>query len=80
MSKPATRRSARSAKPGDRVEITGIYRAVPIRVSRGQRNVKSIYKTYIDCIHIRRDNPNRLQNEETDGGGKEKGAYQEGDS
>ena len=35
------------AKPGDRVEITGIYRAVPIRNIGFQRTLKSIYKTCI---------------------------------
>lgn len=31
-------------QPGDRVNITGIYRAVPIRVSSRVSNVKSVYK------------------------------------
>ena len=47
-------------KPGDRVEITGIFRAVPVRVSSGQRTVKSLYKTYIDVIHVRKDEKSRI--------------------
>ena len=43
------------AKPGDRVEVTGVYRAVPIRVAPNQRAIRSIYKTYLDIIHIRKD-------------------------
>ena len=35
--------------PGDRVAVTGIYRATPLRVNPRQRNVKAVYKTYIDC-------------------------------
>ena len=41
-----------TVKPGDRVEVTGIYRAQPIQVSRLQRNLRSIYKTYVDVVHI----------------------------
>ena len=47
-------------RPGDRVEITGIFRAVPVRVAAGQRTVKSIYKTYIDVIHVRKDDKSRI--------------------
>ena len=43
-----------SVRPGDRVEITGVFRAVPRRVNPRHRNISSIYKTYIDIIHIRR--------------------------
>lgn len=39
-------------KPGDRVEITGIYRAQPNRVMRGKRVLLSIFKTYIDVVSI----------------------------
>ncbi|KAL9653278.1 hypothetical protein ABK040_010985 [Willaertia magna] len=39
-----------SVKPGDRVKVTAIYRAIPIRVSSKQRKVKNIYKTYLDAI------------------------------
>ena len=37
-------------KPGDRVEVVGIYRAMGIRVSANQRVLKNIYRTYIDVI------------------------------
>lgn len=42
------------AKPGDRVEVTGVYRAVSMRVAPNQRTLRSIYKTYIDVIHVRK--------------------------
>ena len=50
------------AKPGDRVEVTGVYRAVPIRVAPNQRAIRSIYKTYLDIIHIRKDTKGKLRN------------------
>lgn len=46
-------------KPGDRVEITGILRATPIRVNAKQRTVRSVYRTYIDCVHVRTLNNNQ---------------------
>ena len=39
-------------KPGDRVEVTGIYRTQPIQLSKFQRNLSSVYKTYVDVIHF----------------------------
>ncbi|KAF8572065.1 hypothetical protein P879_00806 [Paragonimus westermani] len=39
-------------KPGDRVIVTGIYRAVPLRLSNRQRTLKAIYKTYVDVLHF----------------------------
>ena len=48
-------------KPGDRVEVTGVYRAVPLRVNPKQRSVRSIYKTYVDIVHVRKlDKARRL--------------------
>nr|QYB23515.1 MCM4 [Fagopyrum tataricum] len=50
-----------TAKPGDRVEVTGIYRAMTVRVGPTQRTVKSLFKTYIDCLHIKKVDKSRLQ-------------------
>ncbi|XP_036054077.1 DNA replication licensing factor MCM4 isoform X2 [Onychomys torridus] len=47
-------------QPGDRVNVTGIYRAVPIRVNPRVSNVKSVYKTHIDVIHYRKTDAKRL--------------------
>ncbi|KAL2927237.1 DNA replication licensing factor MCM4 [Bienertia sinuspersici] len=47
-----------SGKPGDRVEVTGIYRAMSVRVGPTQRN------TYIDCLHIRKTDKSRMQSED----------------
>ena len=34
--------------------IQGVFRAIPRRLNPKQRTVSSVFKTYIDCIHIRR--------------------------
>eukprot|EP00743_Colponemidia_sp_Colp-15_P005150 GILK01005544.1.p1 GENE.GILK01005544.1~~GILK01005544.1.p1 ORF type:complete len:819 (-),score=120.80 GILK01005544.1:121-2577(-) len=47
------------AKPGDRVTVTGIYRAVPVRVNPRQRNVRAVYRTYIDVIHFKKTDKKR---------------------
>ena len=48
------------AKPGDRLVVTGIFRSVPVRVNPRQRVVKSLFKTYIDIVHIQRGDGKRL--------------------
>ncbi|KAM7263354.1 hypothetical protein ACFE04_001037 [Oxalis oulophora] len=47
-------------KPGDRVEVTGIYRAMSVRVGPSQRTVKSLFKTYIDCLHVKKTDKSRM--------------------
>jgi DNA replication licensing factor MCM4 len=42
-----------TARPGDRLEVTGIFRAVPMRPSPRKSTVQSVYKTYLDVIHYR---------------------------
>ncbi|WJX45300.1 DNA replication licensing factor, mcm4 component [Trifolium repens] len=49
-----------TGKPGDRVEVTGIYRAMSVRVGPTQRTVKSLFKTYIDCLHIKKTSKSRM--------------------
>jgi len=39
--------------PGDKVEVTGVLRAQPVRVHPRISKVKSVYKTYLDVIHFR---------------------------
>ena len=57
-----------TAKPGDRVEVTGVYRAVPLRVNPRQRSVRSIYKTYVDIVHVKKlDKAKRMANESDEG-------------
>ena len=40
-------------QPGDKVEVTGVLRAQPVRVNPKMTKLKSIYKTYVDIIHFR---------------------------
>ncbi|XP_058033645.1 DNA replication licensing factor MCM4 [Ahaetulla prasina] len=47
-------------QPGDRVKITGIYRAVPVRVIPRMSSVRSVYKTHIDVIHYCKTDSKRL--------------------
>lgn len=47
-------------KAGDRVEITGIFKASPVRVNPKQRTLKSTYKTYIDVLHIQKVDKKRM--------------------
>jgi DNA replication licensing factor MCM4 len=47
-------------KAGDRVEITGIFRCSPVRVNPRQRTLKSIFKTYIDVVHIQKVDKKRM--------------------
>ncbi|OLL24127.1 DNA replication licensing factor mcm4 [Neolecta irregularis DAH-3] len=48
------------SKAGDRVEITGIFRSVPVRVNPRQRSVKSLYKTFVDGLHIQKVDKRRV--------------------
>ena len=43
------------AKPGDRIMLTGIYKVEGMRVNPRIRMLKSVYKTFIDAIHISKD-------------------------
>lgn len=47
-------------KAGDRVQITGIFRVSPVRVNPRQRTVKSIYKTYVDVLHVQKVDKKRM--------------------
>ncbi|GAB6030412.1 DNA replication licensing factor, mcm4 component, variant 2 [Chamberlinius hualienensis] len=53
-------------QPGDRVTVTGIYRAVPIRSNPRQRTLKAVYKTHIDVVHFRKVDAKRLHEHNDD--------------
>jgi DNA replication licensing factor MCM4 len=48
------------SKPGDRVVVTGIYRSVPVRVNPNQRTIKSLFRTYLDVVHLHLGHDSRL--------------------
>lgn len=54
-------------RPGDRVEIVGIYRAQSVKIQRIRTNVKSVFNTYVDLISFRVLEENRFRTEETSG-------------
>ncbi len=43
-----------TVRPGDRLEVTGIFRAIPRRSNPRLRTVRAVFKTYLDVIHFRR--------------------------
>lgn len=47
-------------KAGDRVEVTGIFRSNPVRVNPRQRTQKSLFKTYIDVLHVQKTDRKKL--------------------
>lgn len=47
------------AKPGDRVEVTGVYRAVAMRDNPRMRRLKAVYRTYVDALHVRKATASR---------------------
>ncbi|MCJ1379633.1 hypothetical protein MMC17_002735 [Xylographa soralifera] len=47
-------------KAGDRIEVTGIFRSNPVRINPRQRTIKSLFKTYIDVLHIQKVDKRRL--------------------
>lgn len=47
-------------QPGDRVTVTGIYRAIPSVLNPRMRNVRSVYRTHIDVVHFRKSSTKRL--------------------
>lgn len=57
-------------KPGDRVVITGIFRSIPVRVNPRQRSIKSLFKTYLDVVHVKRTNTARMGYDPSTRGGE----------
>jgi DNA replication licensing factor MCM4 len=57
-------------KPGDRVEITGIYKAMGVRINPARRTLKNVYRTYIDVITYIKTDKRRYTEEQ--GGIEEK--------
>jgi len=57
-----------AVQPGDRVTVTGIYRAMPLRANPRQRNVLSVYKTHVDVVHYRKMDTKRLHEADSSDG------------
>merc|ERR1719511_242525 len=54
-----------SVQPGDRVSVTGIYRAVPLKANPRAKNLKAVYKTHVDIVHFRKTDSKRLHGSES---------------
>ena len=48
-------------QPGDRVVVTGVYRAQPLRTNPRMRNVKSVYRSHVDVLHFQKQDGKRQQ-------------------
>jgi len=55
------------ARPGDRVEVTGVWRAMPARVNPRVRTLNSVYRTYVDVVHIRKCFVRQIEGDEREG-------------
>ena len=56
-------------RPGDRVEITGIYKAMGVRVNQARRTLKNVYRTYIDVITYVKTDKRRFATNDGEGEG-----------
>jgi len=50
-----------SVRPGDRVEVTGIYRASPVHSLKGFKSLNAVYRTSIDAIAIVPEQKDRVE-------------------
>eukprot|EP00437_Effrenium_voratum_P008422 CAMPEP_0181426100 /NCGR_PEP_ID=MMETSP1110-20121109/15492_1 /TAXON_ID=174948 /ORGANISM="Symbiodinium sp., Strain CCMP421" /LENGTH=751 /DNA_ID=CAMNT_0023549291 /DNA_START=52 /DNA_END=2307 /DNA_ORIENTATION=+ len=48
-------------RPGDRVQVTGIYRAAPVQQVRNWRMRSSVYRTYLDAIALEYSKAQRVE-------------------
>nr|AAG37988.1 DNA replication licensing factor MCM4 [Plasmodium falciparum] len=48
-------------KPGDTVELTGILKASPVRLNPRSRCYNSVHRTYINVIHIKKENKQKMK-------------------
>ncbi|XP_075262884.1 DNA replication licensing factor MCM4-like [Convolutriloba macropyga] len=53
-------------QPGDRILVTGIYRATPMRVNPRLRNLKAVFKTHIDVVHFKVKNTHASRSAENE--------------
>lgn len=49
-----------SCRAGDRIEVCGIFKSSAVRVSPRLRVVKSLFKTYLDVVHIKKIDKHRI--------------------
>eukprot|EP00879_Flechtneria_rotunda_P020435 GHRR01021500.1.p1 GENE.GHRR01021500.1~~GHRR01021500.1.p1 ORF type:complete len:510 (+),score=166.40 GHRR01021500.1:266-1795(+) len=49
-----------ACKPGDKVTITGVFRATRMRLNPRQRAAHALFKTYLDVVHVAKDEVDKL--------------------
>ncbi|KAH8740107.1 DNA replication licensing factor MCM4 like AAA+ ATpase [Cryptosporidium ryanae] len=49
-----------SCRPGDRIELNGIVKTSGIRLASRMRLIKSVFRTYIDILHVNRNTSSML--------------------
>lgn len=49
-----------TVQPGDRMEVTGIFRGTTMRPNKNQRAIKAVMKTYLDVVHYKRSGKGKL--------------------
>jgi len=52
-------------KPGDRVEVTGVFRAQPVRVNPRRRTVRTVFRTFVDAVHFKKIDNRKLNAPDT---------------
>lgn len=55
-----------AVRPGDRVEITGIYKAMGVRVNPNKRTLKNVYRTYVDVMNYKKVAKGRIDVQDKD--------------
>lgn len=50
-----------AVRPGDRIEVTGIYKAVPVRPNKNLRQCSAVYRTFVDAIAIVAEKKGRVE-------------------
>ena len=55
-----------TCRPGDRVEVTGIFRAAPNRPSPGRSEQLAQFRTFLDVIHMRKTESRRVDTDPND--------------
>jgi len=53
-------------KPGDRVEVTGIYRVTSVRLNTDRRTVRNVFRTFVDVVTFVKSDKNRYNNAAND--------------
>ncbi|QPG73625.1 DNA replication licensing factor, mcm4 component [Brettanomyces nanus] len=54
-----------TCRAGDRVDVCGIFKSSPVKVNPRQRALRTLYKTYVDVVHIKKTDARRLSPDNT---------------